>query len=106
MMPSALWGGHDINHISELQRRLAIPISLLLLAFIGVPLAQSAPRAGVYGNIVVGFLIYFSYGNLVRVSQVWVVHGTIPVWLGAVAANALLLLIGVLLLGRILASMP
>ena len=100
MMPGALWGSHDINHISELQRRLAIPISLLLLAFIGVPLAQSAPRGGVYGNIVVGFLIYFSYGNLVRVSQVWVVHGTIPVWLGAVAANALLLLIGVLLLGR------
>ncbi len=100
MMPDALWGNQDIYHISELQRRFTIPVSLLLLAFIGVPLAQSAPRGGMYGNIVIGFLIYFSYGNLVRVSKVWVEHGTMPIWLGAVAANILLLLIGGVLLGR------
>jgi len=100
MKTGTLWDSHNIYYISELQRRLAIPISLPLLAFIGVPLAQSAPRGGIYGNIVVGFLIYFSYGNLVRVSQVWVEHGAIPVWLGAIAANILLLLIGGLLLGR------
>ncbi len=68
--------------IAELQRRFSVPLGILLLSFIAVPLAQLSPRGGVYGNMLVGFLIYFSYGNLVRVSQSWVISGTIPSWLG------------------------
>ena len=64
--------------MAELQRRFSIPLGMLLLSFIAVPLAQIAPRGGVYGNMLVGFLIYFSYGNLLRVSQSWVINETIP----------------------------
>jgi lipopolysaccharide export system permease protein len=74
---------------------------VLLLSFIAVPLAQIAPRGGVYGNMLVGFLIYFSYGNLLRVSQSWVTNGTIPAWLGALGVNVLLLLIGGFLVARL-----
>jgi len=63
-------------------------------------LAQISPRGGVYGNMLIGFLIYFSYGNLVHVSQSWVIKQTIQPWLGAVGVNLLLLLIGSFLLAR------
>lgn len=96
-----LWGSQVKAYIAELQRRFSIPLGALLLSFIAVPLAQISPRGGVYGNMLVGFLIYFSYGNLVRVSQSWVMTGTIPAWLGGVSVNVLLLLIGSFLLARL-----
>jgi lipopolysaccharide export system permease protein len=95
-----LWGSDVKPYIAELQRRLTIPLGVLLLSFIAVPLAQIAPRGGVYGNMLMGFLIYFSYGNLIRVSQSWVMNGTIPPWLGVSGVNILLLLTGGFLLAR------
>ena len=91
----------QITDIAELQRRFSIPMGILLLSFIAVPLAQMSPRGGVYGNMLVGFLIYFSYGNLIRVSQSWVMNQTIPAWLGAFGVNTLLLVVGGILLARL-----
>ncbi len=79
---------------TELFRRFAIPMGALLLALIGVPLAQVSPRGGVYGNMFMGFLIYFSYGNLLRVSQSWIENHTVPFWLGASTVNLILVLLG------------
>ena len=87
--------------IAELQRRISIPLGVILLTFIAVPLAQLSPRGGVYGNMIVGFLIYFSYGNLAHVTQVWVIKQTIPNWLGGIAIHLFLLLIGSILLARL-----
>ena len=98
---SALLDSTTIIDIAELQRRLSIPVGLVLLSFIAVPLAQISPRGGVYGNMLVGFLIYFSYGNLIRVSQSWVINQTIPAWLGVFGVNTLLLLAGGILLARL-----
>ncbi|TRX00646.1 LPS export ABC transporter permease LptF [Candidatus Methylobacter oryzae] len=98
---SALASSGQIRDIAELQRRFSIPMGILLLTFIAVPLAQMSPRGGVYGNMLVGFLIYFSYGNLIRVSQSWVMNQTIPAWLGVFGINTLLLLIGGILLARL-----
>ncbi|WP_459989903.1 LPS export ABC transporter permease LptF [Methylosoma difficile] len=100
MAVDALWNSRNINNTAELQRRLSIPMSLFLLSFVGVPLAQVAPRGGTYGNILIGFLIYFSYGNFVRLSQLWVANGSMAVWLGGFAVNAFLVLIAAALLGR------
>jgi lipopolysaccharide export system permease protein len=96
-----LWASREMPDIAELQRRLSIPSGILLLSFVAVPLAQISPRGGVYGNMLVGFLIYFSYGNLIRVSQSWVINETIPAWLGGSGVNLLLLLIGGFLLARL-----
>jgi len=96
-----LWGSDVKTYIAELQRRFSIPLGALLLSFIAVPLAQISPRGGVYGNMLVGFLIYFSYGNLIRVSQSWVMNETIPAWLGGSGVNVLLLLIGSFLVARL-----
>jgi lipopolysaccharide export system permease protein len=96
-----LWKSDSIRDIAELQRRFSTPLGMILLSFIAVPLAQISPRGGVYGNMLVGFLIYFSYGNLSRVSQSWVMNETIPAWLGGVGVNLLLLLVGAVLLARL-----
>ncbi|MFU8789146.1 MAG: LPS export ABC transporter permease LptF [Methylobacter sp.] len=96
-----LMRSEQITDVAELQRRFSIPVGVMLLTFIAVPLAQMSPRGGVYGNMLVGFLIYFSYGNLIRVSQSWVMNQTIPPWLGVVGINTLLLLIGGVLLARL-----
>jgi lipopolysaccharide export system permease protein len=97
----SLWASREMPDIAELQRRLSIPSGILLLSFVAVPLAQISPRGGVYGNMLMGFLIYFSYGNLIRVSQSWVMNETIPAWLGGFGVNFLLLLIGGFLLARL-----
>lgn len=91
----------EVTDIAELQRRFSVPMGVMLLSFIAVPLAQMSPRGGVYGNMLAGFLIYFSYGNLIRVSQSWVMNQTIPAWLGAFGVNTLLLVIGGILLARL-----
>jgi lipopolysaccharide export system permease protein len=96
-----LWHSSERVDIAELQRRCFIPLSIVLLAFLGVPLAQISPRGGVYGNIIAGFLIYFAYGNLARVSQAWVTNDTISTELGAVGVNTLFFLIGGVLLARL-----
>ncbi len=96
-----LWGSDTTLSMAELQRRFSIPLGALLLAFVAVPLAQIAPRGGVYGNMLVGFLIYFSYGNLVRINESWVINGKVPAWLGGISVNLLLLLMGSFLLARL-----
>ena len=97
----ALVSSGQIIDVAELQRRFSIPLGILLLSFIAVPLAQLSPRGGVYGNMLVGFLIYFSYGNLIRVSESWVINETMPSWLGIFGVNFILLLIGGVLLARL-----
>lgn len=96
-----LWNSHELTDIAELQRRFSIPLGILLLSFLGVPLAQISPRGGVYGNMLAGFLIYFSYGNLTHLSHVWVINAAIPVWLGSVGVNFLLAITGGVLLARL-----
>lgn len=95
-----LWSSAVMRDVAELQRRLTIPAGTILLSFLAVPLAQISPRGGVYGNMLAGFLIYFSYGNLAGVSQSWVTTEIIPAWLGLIGVNLLLLLAGAVLLAR------
>ena len=101
MTSGDLWRSMASADIAELQRHCFIPLSILLLTFLAVPLAQVSPRGGIYGNIAIGFLIYFTYGNLVRVSQAWVTNGTITGAVGAVGVNGLFLIVGGILLARL-----
>ncbi|WP_370869427.1 LPS export ABC transporter permease LptF [Methylicorpusculum sp.] len=91
----------EVRDIAELQRRFSIPAGVFVLSLLAVPLAQTAPRGGVYGNVLVAFLIYFAYGNFIRVSHSWVVKGQIPVWFGAVWVHVLLMILALILLMRL-----
>ncbi len=91
---------HESYDVAELQSRINIPLGVILLAFLAVPLAKLSPRGGVYGSVLVAFGIYFVYGNLQRVNQSWVISQIVPSWLGYIWVNALLLLLGLVLLTR------
>jgi lipopolysaccharide export system permease protein len=73
----------------------------VLLAFLAVPLAKSAPRGGVYGSMLIAFGIYFAYANLQRVNHSWVISGKVPTWLGYFWVEALLLTVGLIMLARL-----
>jgi len=68
--------------IAELQWRLSMPISALLLALLAVPLSRTAPRQGKYAKLFVAIFIYIIYSNLLGVSQTWVEQGVLPAMLG------------------------
>lgn len=67
---------------AELQRRLAVPISVLVLALVAVPLGQVPPRSGRYGRLVIGILLYVGYANLLRLAELWLARGVTPPALG------------------------
>lgn len=101
-MPSeALIKSQVPRDVAELQRRFSVPLSLICFAMLAVPLAQVAPRGGAFGNMAIAFLIYFSYGNLAKVSQSWVMKGKVPAWFGGYWLYIALLLISAVLVVRL-----
>ncbi len=88
-----LWHSATLPDLSELQRRLTIPIGIIVLSLLAVPLARLAPRGGVYGNIAVAFLIYFSYENIQKFNIGWMLEGYIPVWVGFTWVNLLMFMV-------------
>jgi lipopolysaccharide export system permease protein len=95
-----LWKSTVKREIAELQDRLNTPVAIILLGFLAVPLSRTSPRGGIYGSMLLGFLIYFSYSNLSGVVQSWVIKGSIPPWPGMFWVNCLMFLIGLFLLAN------
>ncbi len=96
-----LWHSKDLPDVAEMQDRLNGPLGVILLGFLGVPLAKLSPRGGVYGSMLVAFGIYFTYSNLQRLNHGWVVSGKMPSWLGYFWIDLLLLILGTILLLRL-----
>ncbi|MBT8091993.1 MAG: LPS export ABC transporter permease LptF [Gammaproteobacteria bacterium] len=95
---SALMRSDDLEHIAELQWRIGIPLSTIVLAFLAVPLSKSRPREGRYGRLAIGLLVFIIYLNMLSAAQSWIEQGTISPRLGLWWVHAAMLLIGVLLI--------
>jgi len=67
---------------AEIQWRLSVPLTLLVLTVLAVPLSKSRPRQGRYSNIAIGILVYIIYANLLAAAKVWVEQGAMPKFLG------------------------
>ncbi|MEE2766492.1 MAG: LPS export ABC transporter permease LptF [Pseudomonadota bacterium] len=78
-----LWHSDNGHDRAELEKRLSIPLGILLLAVLAVPLSNTAPRSGVYGNIVVAFLVYLLYKNLLSIARNLLVNDSVPLYLGS-----------------------
>jgi lipopolysaccharide export system permease protein len=70
------------SNVAELQWRLAIPISALILAFLAIPLSALDPRAGRSANFALALIIYILYNNLLSIIQAWVSQGKINGFVG------------------------
>jgi lipopolysaccharide export system permease protein len=66
----------DPKHRAEYQWRVSTPVSTLLFALLALPLSRSRPRHGRYARLLLAFVIYAAYYNLIEVSQTWVKQQT------------------------------
>ena len=70
-----LLGAQEPAAVAELQWRVSMPLSVLLLALLAVPLSRTNPRQGKYARLFVAVLVYLIYSNLLGVSNSWVARG-------------------------------
>jgi lipopolysaccharide export system permease protein len=57
---------------AEYQWRISNPVTTLLLALLAIPLSRSRPRHGRYAKLLLAFVIYAGYYNLIGISRTWV----------------------------------
>ena len=84
-----LWASSDPQMIGELQRRISLALSTVLLGLLAVPLSKSNPRQGRYGRFFIGIMIYIVYTNLLTVAEDWVGKGKISPLVGMWWVHAL-----------------
>ncbi|WP_179958386.1 LPS export ABC transporter permease LptF [Chitinimonas arctica] len=93
-MPTlALLGSRNLEEKGELARRIASPITTLLLALLAIPLAYVNPRVGRGFNLMVAILLFSIYLNLVNVAQSWIAAGRLPSLIGMWPVHAAMALI-------------
>lgn len=95
---SELLQQHNLEALSELEWRLSVPISALLLVIFAVPLARTSPRQGRYGKLLAAILAYVIFANLVGIARVWLQNGVVPAGIGIWWVHAALLVTALILL--------
>jgi len=89
----------DPEEIAELQWRIAMPVSVIVLLLLTVPLSRSSPRQGRYGRMVVAILLFVIYYNFLATAKYWVSEGKVPSVIGLWWVPVLTLLLTMALLG-------
>ncbi|HEU0196527.1 MAG TPA: LPS export ABC transporter permease LptF [Nevskiaceae bacterium] len=97
---ATLLRSHDPADQAELQERISLPLSVLILALLAIPLSRLRPRQGRYSKVVAGVVIYLIYANLVGVVQTWIAKGHFSPRLGVWWIHALVLAIALFLVAR------
>lgn len=91
----------NIKEILEINRRIALPFTIIPFALLGLALGVSNPRSGrTFGlalSLLMVILFYMLFFNGLRLAGV----GRIPPWLGAWGANIVLTLAGWAMLDRV-----
>lgn len=82
----------ELKDRAELQWRLALPLSLPLLALLAVPVARVQPRQGRYAKLLMGILVYFVYFNLLSFGASLIGRGDLAPGIGLWPAHGLVLL--------------
>lgn len=97
----SLWQDRDPVAQAELQRRIGLPLSCLLMVTLAFVLAPFAPRAPTRMRLAGALLVYAIYNQLLTAAQRWTEKGTLSVMIGQWWVHgALALLLGLMLLRR------
>ncbi|MDX1915553.1 MAG: LPS export ABC transporter permease LptF [Methylophilus sp.] len=94
---------------AELQWRLAIPVSALILSMLAVPLSFVDPRAGRSLNIMFALLIFIIYNNVLSIFQAWITQERISANIGLWPVHTFFLLLTIYMFyrrNRLLPLMP
>lgn len=93
---AALWASPLPEHQAELQWRLSVPLSLLLLLLLAEPLSRAAPRRG-YLQLAAAIVLFLLYANVLTLVTGMIAAGRVPplpgVWPAHLAVLALALLL-------------
>ena len=86
---------------AELQWRVAIPISMILLAALALPLSHTTnPRQGRFAKLTAAIVIYIVYANFLILGKSWFENGQTPAWLGLWWVHVILAVVTLVLLRR------
>lgn len=100
-MPFAsLWQSNELAHIAELQWRIGVPLATIILSILAVPLSRTQPRAGRYGRIAIGLLVFIIYLNMLSAAKAWIEQGSLSPSLGLWWVHASVLFFALLLLAK------
>ena len=87
-------------NMAELEWRLGLPLSALILTLLAIPLSFVNTRAGRSLNLVVALVLYMFYNNMISVTNAWVGQGKMGVIMGLAGIHALMFALVVLLFYR------
>lgn len=77
-------------NLSELEWRIGLPVSALVLALMAIPLSFVNPRAGRSFNMIMAMVIYMLYNNMISVTNTWVGQGKMAAGIGLWGIHALM----------------
>jgi len=92
-----LWRNPTSWHLSELEWRIGLPISALILALLAIPLSFVNPRAGRSLNLILAIVLYMLYNNMISVTNTWVGQGKLSPGMGLWGIHAAMLAITLLM---------
>jgi lipopolysaccharide export system permease protein len=84
------------QNMAEWVLRIGYPISALILAMMAVPLSFVNPRVGRSFNLILALLLYWTYNNMIGLTQAWVSQSKLSAGASMLAVHgvmALLLLV-------------
>ncbi|MDO8812899.1 MAG: LPS export ABC transporter permease LptF [Gallionella sp.] len=100
MSTPELWRNRTTWHFAELEWRLGLPISAVVLALLAIPLSYVNPRAGRSLNLVLAIVLYMLYSNMISVTNAWVGQGKLSPGIGLWGIHAAMLAVTLLMFYR------
>ena len=77
-----LFSSSQAKEAAEIQWRISPAITIVVLGLLAIPLSHSAPREGRSSRILLGFLAFIVYTNVLQMCRSWVSEEAIPAFLG------------------------
>ncbi len=91
---------HNPVAVSELNWRIAKPVTLFILAFLAVAFAYTNPRRGRYASMFIAILVYFVYVNLLAVGDAFIKSGRVSAMVGLWWVHGIFVVLAIYLLAR------
>jgi lipopolysaccharide export system permease protein len=87
-------------NVAELEWRIGLPLSALILALLAIPLSYVNPRAGRSLNLITAVVIYMFYNNMISVTNSWVAREKISATAGLWGIHLLMFVVTLALFYR------
>jgi lipopolysaccharide export system permease protein len=91
---------HDALAAAELQWRISLPLSALILTLLGAPLSKINPRHGRYAKLIPAILLYITYANFLFLARAWMRSGVLSPVLGMWWVHSIMLIAVIVLIGQ------